>query len=175
MNRLFNTLISTFRLSPVASAVRQPQVIAAIEPLEGRQFFSAAPVAHPGDAPPAGPAVHASAEADDAKATPVAMWRVTAHADGVKGDRTFMLMILSDENGVVTAQIAGRGFGMKNTVMFGWHDSAGYHFVFNSPKASLSLDGAVGSDGKMTGSFSLMNKSGMTMGTFVATPVGAPA
>src|SRR6478672_1350692 len=100
MNRFLNALMSSFRSSPVAAAVRQQRLIAAMEPLEGRQFFSASPVGHQSDAPTADTAVHVSA-----KVAPLAVWNVSGVVDGEKNDLKFTITIMSDENGVVTGTI----------------------------------------------------------------------
>src|SRR5689334_16849708 len=135
MNRLINAVMSSFRSSQHVAAVRQPRLIAAIEPLEGRQFFSAAPGGHHGDVPSVAAAVHASATT----VTPIAVWNVVGHADGVKGDQKFTISIMSDENGAVVGRINGDGFKMTESVLLGSHDSAGYHFFVTASKASLNL------------------------------------
>ena len=161
MNRLLNTVMSMLRQSPAVVKVRPSRLIAAMEPLEGRQFFSASPGGQQSDPLTADSAVTVSA-------TSVTTWTVSGDVVGEKKDVKFTITIVSDENGIVTGRIVGSGVRMKDDAMIGTHDSAGYHFWVNTSKCMLNLDGSVGSDGTMTGSFTLMSGSKVMSGTFVA-------
>jgi hypothetical protein len=176
MNRFLTNLMMTRSSHVAAVPARRTSPVAAFESLEARQFFSASPVVHHVvEVHSAAPAVHASAKAGESQVTPVAIWNVNAHVDGVKGDRKFYLLVLSDSNGVVSARIAGDGLGLKDTAISGTHDDAGYHFAVTTAKASLDLNGAVGSDGKLVGTFTLSREGRTMKGSFSATPVPVPA